>query len=324
MKSLISVCGKPIVIRGKWLKIAGVYDEAWTEGQIIERPEEFIAELRSSHAGADILTFCQKLPDTQPKYDYYYEWENYAVIPLSTFDNWWENRLPQVTRKNIRRATKRGVVAKRVELNDKMLKEITDIFNETPFREGKRFTHFGKDFETVKKEVSTLLDRSIFIGAYYEDKLIGYIKLVLMGPIISILNIITMIEHYDKRPANALISQAVEVSIGIGASFLVYGKYSYGNKTKSSLAEFKHRNGFEQINFPRYYVPFTAKGKIALKMRIHRGLFGLLPSPMINFLVDLRTRLYQSRLKSQGKKEIRIARDGDKKESGADSPGGLS
>jgi hypothetical protein len=303
----IPICGQKVIVLGKWVKIACVHDEAWTKGQVIVDPEQFISLLKASHLKADIFTFCQKLPETQPKYNYYFEWDNVAAIPLSTFDDWWEKRLPQVTRKNVRRSLKRGVIVKIVDLNDDMLMAITDIFNERPVREGKKFPHFGKDFETVKKEVSTILDRCIFIGAYYGDELIGYIKLVFMGPIASILNIVSKIKHSDKRPTNALISKAVEVSIMHGASYLIYGKYTYGNKSSSSLAEFKRRNGFEQISFPRYYIPLSIRGKIILRLNLHKGMLGLLPPFVIIFLVNLRSKLYQLRTKYLSKNEIEIS-----------------
>ena len=79
-----------------------------------------------------------------------------------------------------------------------------------------------------------------------------------------------MIKHYDKRPANALIAKAVELCEQQGMSYLMYCNYVY-NDPESSLTEFKRRNGFEQALVPRYYVPLTLKGKIALRLGLHRG-----------------------------------------------------
>ena len=59
---------------------------------------------------------------------------------------------------------------------------------------------------------------------------------------------------------NALIAKAAEVCEQKGISHLIYGQFIYGNKRRSSLVEFKRRNGFEQVNFPRYYIPLTLKG----------------------------------------------------------------
>ena len=90
---------------------------------------------------------------------------------------WWE-KLPQEARKNTRRAAKRGVEVKVVPFDDELARGIHKICNETPVRQGRPFWHYGKDFETVKREHATYLERSEFIGAYFENELIGFIKMV--------------------------------------------------------------------------------------------------------------------------------------------------
>jgi len=112
----------------------------------------------------------------------------------------------------------------------------------------------------------------------------------------SIMQIVSKTTHYDKRPTNVLITKAVEVCKQKCISFLIYGKYVYGNKTDSSLTEFKRRNGFEQINMPRYYIPLTLKGKIAISLNIHLGLLGILPSNVISFLRNLRSKWYNIKM----------------------------
>lgn len=296
MKSNI-IDGLPIIVHKKWGKIASVYDENWTEGQAISNPEDFLTRLKTSDLGADIFTFCQKIPETEPKYGYYYEWDNAAAIPLSTYENWW-NDLSQETRRNIRLARKYGVNTAIITLDDSLIKGIVKIYNETPVRQGKRFPHFGKGYEAVQLEHSTLLDHSEFIGAFYQDELIGFIKLVFMGPIAGIINIVSKISHYDKRPTNILISRAVEESISHGALYLTYIKFTYGKKGTDSLAEFKRRNGFIQINYPRYYIPLTLKGRLILKLKLHKGLHELLPPFIIKTFRIMRARINRTRAKS--------------------------
>jgi hypothetical protein len=63
--------------------------------------------------------------------------------------------------------------------------------------------------------------------------------------------IISKIARQDKRPTNALIANAVELFEARTRSYLTNGNYTYGNNAYSSLVAFKHRNGFEQVNFPR-------------------------------------------------------------------------
>jgi hypothetical protein len=119
--------------------------------------------MRKSPLQADFLTFAQKIPDTTP----HFEWDNWAVVPITSFADWWEKRLPQETRKNVRRAARRGVVVNGARFDDDFVKGIQTIYNDTPIRQGRRFWHFGKDFETTKRISSTYLDWSEFLAAYF-------------------------------------------------------------------------------------------------------------------------------------------------------------
>ena len=109
-------------------------------------------------------------------------------------------------------------------------------------------------------ENETYLERSEFIGAFYEDTLIGFIKMTYVDRVATLIQILAKNEQHDKRPMNALLAHAMEICESKHMSCLVYGKYVYGKKNDSSLAEFKRRNGFEQVNFLRYYVPLNERG----------------------------------------------------------------
>jgi hypothetical protein len=88
------------------------------------------------------------------------------------------------------------------------------------------------------------------------------------------------------------MAKAVELCAEKGISHLIFGKFNYGNKKHTPLREFKIRNGFEEILAPRYYVPLTVKGAISVRLKLHRGLLGLLPHSVITFLVNARSKLY--------------------------------
>jgi len=198
------------------------------------------------------------------------------------------------------------VAVRAVDIDDDLIRGIREIYNETPVRQGKRFPHFGKDFTTVKREVSTLLDRSGFIGAYYGSELIGFIKLVYMGKIASILHIVSKNAHYDKRPTNALIAKAVEICSQKEISYLLYGHYTYGRKTRSPLIEFKKRNGFEEVRVPRYYLALSFWGRVVVGLRLYRGWLGLLPSGVVNFMVDVRSRFFSRITSKSGRSESEV------------------
>ena len=292
------VCGRTVIVKGGRIKTASILDDIVMPGELVPDPGVFIVALKQSGLKADVLSFFQRPPEVTPKFAHHFEWDNYAAADTTTFDGWWE-KLPQEARKNTRRSAKRGVVVKSVPFDDALARGIHKLCNESPVRQGKPFWHYGKDFETVKREHATFLDRSEFVGAYFEDELIGFIKMVYVDRIAFILHILAFNSHYDKRPLNAMITEAVKICAQKGVKYFVYDKYVYGNKKDSSLVEFKRRNGFEQVNFPRYYIPLTLKGKIYVGLRLYRGAVGLIPGPVLNLLLKLRDKFYS--LKAKGK-----------------------
>ena len=295
------VDGRTVIVTGGWIKTASIRDEHFTAAPPITDPEKFIAALKQSGLKADVLTFFQRPPDLQPKFSVPVEWENYAAVPISTFEAWWE-KLPQESRKNTRRAAKRGVEVKVVPFDDELVRGIHKICNESPVRQGRPFWHYGKDLETIRREHATYVECSDFIGAFFESELIGFIKLVHVDRLATIMTILALNAHNDKRPMNALLAKAVEIAAQKGAAYFVYGNYIYGNKKDSSLVEFKRRNGFDQINFPRYYLPLTWKGRFYVALRLYRGAVGLLPAPALNLLLGVRDTFYARKQKAESPK----------------------
>jgi len=47
-----------------------------------------LTELRKSARRIDLFTFIQKLPGSEPQYRYPMEWDNQAVVELTSFDQW--------------------------------------------------------------------------------------------------------------------------------------------------------------------------------------------------------------------------------------------
>ena len=293
----VEIEGRTVIARGGRIKTASIMDDAIAPGELVKDPDRFVAELKRSGLKADVLTFFQRPPDVEPRFKYHYELDNYAAIDCSDYAAWWE-KLPQEARKNTRRATKRGVTVKTVAYDDALAQGIHKLCNESPVRQGRPFWHYGKDFETIKRDHGTYLDRSEFIGAYFEDELIGFIKYVYVDKIAFLLHILAFNAHYDKRPLNALLTKAVEICSQKGLKYFVHDKYYYGNKKDSTLLEYKRRNGYEPINFPRYYIPLTLKGKIYVGSRLYRGPLGLIPAPALSVLLKVREKFHSKKLKA--------------------------
>ena len=184
-----------------------------------------------------------------------------------------------------------------MDFDDEFVRGIVGINNESPTRQGKAFWHYQKSFEAVKEENSTYADRNLFLGAYFEDELVGFIRIVIINTEASIIQVLSKMKHFDKRPQNALIAKAVEICEQRGFAYLTYCNYVY-NDPDSSLTEFKRRNGFEQVLVPRYYIPLTLQGRIALKLGIHQGPKKLIPKPVFKQLLRLRSYWYARKLKA--------------------------
>ena len=282
-----------IIVRGKWLRIAVIEAEDWLEREIAN-PEACIRKLKEESDGlsAHVFAFSQKVPNSVPQYQYSMNSDSCAVVRVTDFNEWW-TKLPQETRKNVRRSQKRGVTISIKEVDDRLVRDLVQLNNDSPVRQGKRFTHYGKTFEQVKKDQMFFLDRSDYICAYVGEELIGVLKLVYRRDSASILTFVSKSSHADKRPSNALLAKAVECCEAKGISYLVYGKLNYGNKRESSLRDFKIRHGFEEILVPRYYVPLTWWGALCVRLGVHRGLLSVLPPRAIAIGVSVRAKCYK-------------------------------
>jgi len=283
----IQVDNKALIISGQLIKMAKLKDE-WCED--VHNPEAVIRILKDSSVRIDLFSFWQRLPETAPTYDYYREWEYLAAIPIRDYDHWWKEQINSKTRNMVRKPGKRGVVIKEAPFNDQLVAGIVKIFNESPVRRGKPFWHYKKDFNTVKNEMSADPECSIFIGAFYETELIGFIKLLRTDRYAIITMILDLIAYRDKSPMNGMIAKAVEICAVHHIPYLTYTVWRRGNH-----GDFQSRNGFERIPVPRYYVPLTLTGQLALKLNLHRGLKGLLPERVVTELLNLRAKWYSGK-----------------------------
>src|SRR5438477_9562244 len=295
----MEINGERIMIEGKILRIAKPHawpQQEWFED--VENPEVLIGALQKTKRCPDILTFWQRLPDTQPKYSYAMELDSIAALPIKSYSYWWEKQIDRTARNKARKAEKKGVIVKPATFDDRFIQGMTSIFNETPIRQGRRYLHYGKDFETVKREFSRFLFREELFGAYLGEELVGFIMLCNAGTYAFLGQIISKIACRDLAPNNALLAKAVERCAEKAFPYLVYAYW-----LDDSLGDFKRSNGFQKFDLPRYFVPLTRKGKLALSLGLHRlSPFGLhrgwkrtVPKQIRDPLKKLRAHLYELR-----------------------------
>jgi hypothetical protein len=281
----IELNGHTFTIEGAPLTRVSLEDE-WFED--LRDPEAVVRALKESLPRTpDLFTFWQRMPDVEPHHSYHTEFEEIAVLPIQSYEHWWKNQIKSRVRNQIRKSEKEGLVVKEVAYDDDFVRGMTAIFNESPVRQGRPFWHYGKDFETVKSQFSRYVHRETMIGAYFEGEMVGLIMLANAGRFGITGQIISSLKHRDKSPNNALIAKAVEVCARQGLSHLIYLFWS-----DDSLAEFKRRCGFEPVRVPRYWVPLTWKGRLALATGAHRGWKAMIPPALKARLKALRRRWY--------------------------------
>jgi hypothetical protein len=214
----MSVCGKDIKVSGRLVRIAQVDGDGY---KFLNNPQPLLDELRSFKMSFDLFTFTQRLPETSPKYSYPMEWDNLAVLPVSTFDHWWSQQIGFKARNKAKQAGKKGIVVREVPFDDALVRGIWEIYNECPLRQERLFPHYGKSLEAVRRMIATFLDTSIFIGAFDVDGLIGFAKLTAddMWTQAGIMHIVSMLRRRDKAPTNALIVQTVRSCVDRGISY---------------------------------------------------------------------------------------------------------
>jgi len=282
------VYGNEIKVTGRFLRIARIDADKFKF--LEDDPEAMLDGLRRSGVRVDLFTFMQRLNDAAPKHKYPMEWDNFAAIPISTFEEWWTKQIGFKARNKAKQAEKKGVVLREVPFSDELAKGIWEIYNECAVRQGRRFQHYGKDLQTVHREAATYLDSSVFIGAYFEDKLIGFVKMVIdeTRSQAGLMNIVSLIRERDKAPTNALVAHAVRICATRGISYLTYSNFSYGKKQRDSLSDFKERNAFQRIEVPRYYVPLTPLGRLGLRLGLHHRLAERIPESLAERLRKFR------------------------------------
>ncbi|HXF52632.1 MAG TPA: hypothetical protein VNK52_00780 [Hyphomicrobiaceae bacterium] len=288
----MELCGHELTIEGRLIRIGRLEAEGF---EYVEDPEPLLAEITRAGAGLDLFTFIQKLPGQPPLYRYAMEWDNLAAMPITTFEHWWTRQIDAKTRNMVRRAEKKGISLREVPFDDNLVKGIWEIYNECPVRQRRPFPHFGKDVETVRRMSATFLASSVFIGAFLGEKLVGFAKLTMdrARSQAAVMHILSLVEHRDKAPMNALIAESVRACERRAVPYLVYSKFSYWKKQRDSLSDFKERNGFRRYDIPRYYIPLTHRGRLALNLGLQHGLYGGIPDPLVAMMRQFREAWYR-------------------------------
>jgi len=270
---------KEIVVSGGVVRIAKLRHE-WFD--FLQDPLRAIRNMQRAKR-ADLFTFLGDLNDEGTGYPFYKETAAGAVLPVTSYQIWW-NSLDSSVRNKIRKAYKNGVKVCDAELDDSFVRGVEVIYNESPLRQGRKFCHYGQSAAAIKEELSSLWGRCYFIGAYLRDEMIGFAKLFHGNDILRTVHIISKLSQRDKPVQDALIARAVQMCEEKNIHRLQYGSWSRGG-----LGTFKEKRGFVKLDYSRYYVPISFRGKWVLQFRLHHGLKGRLSEKWVESLIALRT-----------------------------------
>jgi hypothetical protein len=289
--SAVCVDSQNLIINGKLMKTASLLD-FWAED--LRDPNLVIRELKDSPLRIDILKFWQRVPDTEPQYPYYREVQYVAAIPISTHKHWFEKQITPNARNKVRKAAKLGVELREESLSDELIRQIMGIYNDSPLRRGKPFWHYGKDFDTVKRELSEDLHRCTFVTAYADGELIGFIKLLLLDRYARTTLILDKQSRREKSPMNSLVSKVVEICAERKIPYFIYSIWRRGDH-----GQFQASVGFLRTPVPEYFVPLTVQGRVALGLNLHRGIRGWIPERAMIFLLELRAKWYARKFRTK-------------------------
>ena len=260
----------------KQLGVAIAKDPDEYEKDIVPSPE-FLAELKKK--GADVFSFvergwCFKMPNSRS------EWkpseDNVALLTIDSYRSWLRGIIRKTHHNPVKRALKKGVTVVQAEAGDVLFEAIWRIYNETPVRQDRAFTHYGLTLEAVRNIFVNEAKNpgAFFVAACFEGSIVGFMQVNVHGETAVIRQILSLMKYWKKSINKAMIAKTVEVCSSRGVRWLVYARI--GNHP--SLDKFKEENGFVRFDVRRFYVPLSRKGKVAMRIGLHRDLKDSMPS----------------------------------------------
>jgi hypothetical protein len=243
---------------------------------------EFIEKL--SEREVDVFTFLERkwcCPINNSPSTWIKSEDNVGLLEIKDYDSW-QSIVGKKTRNMVRRAEKSGITVTISDPDGKFVEGVWKIYNETPIRQERAFPHFGQSLQSVDWNIS-LTRNSTFIGAFLQEELVGFIQIIHGDSIAIISQILSMQKHWDKAVNNALLAKAVEACASKSERWLMYGRI--GNHP--SLDKFKESNGFVKFPITRYYIPITWKGRVAIRLGLHREFKDALPQPLKGPLIKV-------------------------------------
>ena len=144
-----------------------------------------------------------------------------------------------------KKALKNGISTALFQWNDK-LEEIYAINTSSKQRQGremdKAYMEYPEEVKNIKENDFSI----VYIGAFKDDTLIGYVELYVYGNFIMTNRILGHKEQLKYGVMNILIKHCVEYAIENDIAYINY--LTMQNKKNNSLSAFKYRVGFREYS----------------------------------------------------------------------------
>ncbi len=244
--------------------------------------KDFLSRLANQNT--DLFTFVQRTflqGSAEKENGLFRASDPIGLLTIDNYDRWFKS-----TTQSVRRMTRKGVrvglETRIAHIDDAFARSALKIYNETPIRQGRRYSGYGMTLAEAKKKFSEDKKSEVF-GTYFHDELVGLMAISFGDRVAAFTTFISLISHRLKYPNDLMIATAVKRCEEKGYRYLTYGNMGFN----PGLDFFKKAHGFKIFNAPRYYIPLTLRGKLAIKLRVYRSFQHSIPISIVRPLLPL-------------------------------------
>jgi hypothetical protein len=264
-----------VIVKKQWFYSIAKFNMPEEHMFDIGIPKEPLTQFKKD--GVDLFTFIDRsfLINNPAKDNLFTDLEPMALLTINTYDKW-QATITHNARWQTKKARKMGLTSQIVQVDDAFLKSAQKIYNETPVRQGRRYTGYGLSLDYLRNKYS-IMDNSEIIGVFYQNEMIGLMWIGFGDRVAAVKSFVSLLSYRNKYPNDLLIDSAVQRCLERGYNYLTYWNMGYN----PGLDFFKKSHGFKVFKVPRYYFPITSKGELALKLNMYRPLDRTIPKRIV-------------------------------------------
>ncbi len=219
--------------------------------------------------GADILVFCDRPWMGESLQLPLHDAMDIALLSFDSFDDWFSS-LPKNRRRQIRNTEKEGIDVRTIEQPSiSEAQEILDLYQESPFREGRYFVGYHTWSVPRVMEKFRTNDKVVSSVAIYDGKIVGVAKAKFKGQVAvsnSILSSLA-IRRKIKGVATSLLANQIKKLSSNGVRHIKYGHLGVGLE---GLDHFKTSNGFRPVTVNYNYLLLTRKARLCARFGLYQ------------------------------------------------------